>query len=127
MGMYGAIVATFALYTDFMAYKGGVYRGQQIDESYRLGMHVVQLLGWGLTNSGGKYWIAENSWGSSWGENQYFQPCSVTDCKGPFSKHPTASDRTAQTQPYGRMSSEMAVPGMATMTEDARYIRILGS
>lgn len=82
--IYGAIVATFALYSDFVSYKGGIFSGQQVDETYRLGNHAVQLIGWGVDTAGSKYWIAENSWGASWGENQYLQPCSVTDCQGPF-------------------------------------------
>lgn len=41
----------------------------------------MQLLGWGADKAGPKYWIAENSWGPLWGENQFFQPCSVTNCQ----------------------------------------------
>merc|ERR1712014_6522 len=41
------------------------------------------MLGWGMDASK-KYWVAENSWGAAWGENQNFQKCSVQDCRGPL-------------------------------------------
>merc|ERR1719329_569916 len=71
--LYGAVVASFAVYPEFLTYRQGIYRARQFNEQTRLGTHAVQLLGWGANpSSQAKYWIAENSWGI-WGENQDFQ------------------------------------------------------
>mmetsp|Transcript_43759 Transcript_43759/g.76792 ORF Transcript_43759/g.76792 Transcript_43759/m.76792 type:complete len:793 (+) Transcript_43759:105-2483(+) len=84
--MYGAITASFTLLPDFLLYREGIYTGTRMDATESLGTHAVQLIGWGIesTMDPGKYWIAENSWGPLWGENQDFQRCSVVDCRGPF-------------------------------------------
>lgn len=83
--LYGAVAGGFALYSDFIRYRSGVYQAQQVDEFKRLGTHIVQIIGWGVTKvPKAKYWIAENSWGQNWGENQNFQPCSSLSCRGRF-------------------------------------------
>ncbi len=54
----------FTVYEDFMSYKGGVYHhvtGKQ------LGGHAVKIVGWGEN-----FWIVANSWGTSWGEQGFF-------------------------------------------------------
>lgn len=35
--------------------------------------HNVEILGWGETKSGVKYWIGRNSWGTYWGEGGFFR------------------------------------------------------
>lgn len=65
----GPVQTGFIVYEDFMHYKSGVYNhthGQQ------LGGHAVKIVGWGEEN-GVEYWIAQNSWGPSWGENGFFR------------------------------------------------------
>lgn len=103
--LYGAIVASFAVYPEFLAYRQGIYRARQFNEQTRLGTHAVQLLGWGSNPTGDKYWIAENSWGT-WGENQDFQRCSVVDCRGrlcpaPDNLNPDCSDSAVWQDAFG--------------------------
>jgi hypothetical protein len=35
------------------------------------GDHAMVITGWGTTGTGKKYWIIQNSWGSSWGNNGF--------------------------------------------------------
>jgi len=64
----GPIETAFDVYEDFMNYTSGVY----IQHSNQfLGGHAVKVLGWGALN-GVSYWLAQNSWGTSWGMSGYF-------------------------------------------------------
>ncbi len=65
----GPIEAGFEVYADFMNYKSGIYV-RHSDEL--LGGHAVKTVGWGTLN-GVNYWVVQNSWGPSWGENGYFR------------------------------------------------------
>lgn len=50
-------------------YTGGVFSGASgsaLD-------HCVQLVGYGVTSTGAKYWTIKNQWGSTWGENGYMR------------------------------------------------------
>ena len=51
-------------------YKSGVWDDETCDPSVL--NHAVTLVGYG-TEKGGEYWIAKNSWSSSWGEDGYFR------------------------------------------------------
>lgn len=33
------------------------------------GQHVVKVVGWGRDEKKRDYWLVENTWGSSWGED----------------------------------------------------------
>merc|ERR1719159_2041311 len=77
----GPLVVSFEPSDDFMFYSGGVFtqikagvpaplhatntEWQQVD-------HAVLLIGWG-EEMGQKYWLVQNSWGTSWGEDGYFR------------------------------------------------------
>ena len=66
---HGYIQTGFTVYSDFMSYKGGIYEHKS---GYVMGGHAVVIVGWGVEN-GVHYWIAQNSWGKSWGENGFFR------------------------------------------------------
>lgn len=65
----GPVEAAFIVYDDFFSYTSGVYTHVSGDVA---GGHAIKLLGWGTDASGTPYWIAANSWGTSWGMNGYF-------------------------------------------------------
>lgn len=56
---------SLAVYNTFMTYKGGVLSSIS---GPQLGAHAVAGLGYGV-DQGTKYWLIQNSWGLSWGEN----------------------------------------------------------
>jgi len=65
----GPVEAAFTVYQDFVTYKSGVYvhtSGQV------LGGHAVKMIGYGTTSSGEDYWLVQNSWTTTWGDNGYF-------------------------------------------------------
>lgn len=70
----GPIFVGFQVYEDFMTYSGGVYSHASGGAA---GGHAVTIIGWGETDSGLKYWICQNSWGSHWGENVRCGACSL--------------------------------------------------
>jgi len=67
---YGPVSTWMAVYTDFYYYKSGVY--QPTTNSF-LGYHAVKVIGWGVDSYYGNYWIAQNSWGTTWGDQGYFR------------------------------------------------------
>ena len=66
---YGSIDSLFVVYEDFQHYKSGIYQHMY---GKALGMHSVRLIGWGVER-GEKYWLAANSWGTSFGDAGYFK------------------------------------------------------
>ncbi|MBN3304004.1 dipeptidyl peptidase 1 [Amia ocellicauda] len=74
---YGPMGVAFEVYPDFMTYSGGIYHHTGLRDEFNpfeLTNHAVLLVGYGSDpNSGEKYWIVKNSWGSGWGEDGYFR------------------------------------------------------
>jgi C1A family cysteine protease len=74
---HGPFEATILVYSDFFGYTEGVYR----HTSGQLGGgHAVTIVGYDDEEG---YWIAKNSWGTSWGENGWFRiaygECGIDD------------------------------------------------
>jgi len=64
----GPVEAAFTVYEDFVNYKSGVYRHTT---GKVLGGHAIKVIGFGVLN-GTHYWLCENSWTSTWGDDGYF-------------------------------------------------------
>lgn len=57
---------------DFVLYKEGVFDGgKNCSYDFAHLNHEVLLIGWGSNGLGADYWIAKNSWGTSWGMGGY--------------------------------------------------------
>ena len=54
----------------FDEYSGGVIQDPM---TYNHTTHVVAIVGWGEEQSGLKYWIGRNSYGTTWGEGGWFR------------------------------------------------------
>merc|ERR1719379_1190892 len=68
----GPIVMAFTVYKDFMTYRSGIYRPTTTKVT---GMHGTTAIGYGPG-----YFLAMNSWGSTWGDKGSFK-MSDTCCK----------------------------------------------
>lgn len=63
----GPIASSMVIYSDFWAYRGGVY--EHVSGASE-GYHVVTIVGW---DDGNQSWLARNSWGEDWGQDGYFE------------------------------------------------------
>jgi len=55
--------------SDLMMYKSGIYTSSTCSKDQL--DHAVLVVGYGITNTGQKYYIIKNSWGTSWGQDGY--------------------------------------------------------
>jgi len=65
----GPVEACFEVYSDFVNYKSGVYQYQNGTD---LGGHCIKIIGWGVENKT-PYWLCNNSWTTTWGDNGQFK------------------------------------------------------
>lgn len=66
----GPITCKTAVSDDLMDYSGGIFHDKTGEMQIR---HAVEVVGWGTTKDGVKYWIVRNSWGTYWGENGFYR------------------------------------------------------
>jgi len=79
----GPIVIAFECPSALFYYSGGVFSSEcsvpsEDEEStlvnnWEATNHAVVGVGWGVDESGLKYWIIQNTWGNRWGESGYFR------------------------------------------------------
>lgn len=70
----GPLVCFYAVYQDFFAYGGGVYRKQATingQPNTLAGYHLMEVVGYDDHQS---CWIVKNSWGTGWGEAGPYSP-----------------------------------------------------
>ena len=68
---HGPIYLSMVVFSDFKAYKGGVYAPLEYEV---LGTHAIKCLGWGWDEGlQTYYWVCANSWTTSWGEEGFFR------------------------------------------------------
>lgn len=77
----GPVIGCFAVYSDFLAYRSGVYRHVS---GHLTGYHAVCMVGYDDRRG---CWIAKNSWGTGWGTGGFFDiaygECGI-DSQFPF-------------------------------------------
>ncbi|EMD48432.1 cysteine protease 8, putative [Entamoeba histolytica HM-3:IMSS] len=64
-------VAMDASFVKFQLYKSGAYTDKKCKKSFFALNHEVSAVGYGVVD-GIECWIIRNSWGTTWGENGYF-------------------------------------------------------
>lgn len=79
----GPLVMSFEPKEDFMYYEQGIYHSlpNKIHQEWEQVDHAVLLIGYG-EEDGKTYWLAQNSWGSDWGEHGYFRMVRGQDESG---------------------------------------------
>jgi cathepsin B len=65
----GPVESAFTVYADFPTYKSGVYSHKTGAE---LGGHAIKIVGYG-TDQGVDYWLVQNSWTTTWGDDGFFK------------------------------------------------------
>jgi cathepsin B len=66
----GPVESSLSVYQDFFSYSSGVYT---YTWGAFVGGHSIKIVGWGYSTSNGvSYWICQNSWGTSWGNQGFF-------------------------------------------------------
>lgn len=69
VGTVGPVSVAIDAEDDFMMYKSGVFSSKSCSTSML--DHAVLVVGYGVTNTGQKYYIVKNSWNTSWGMDGY--------------------------------------------------------
>ena len=74
----GPVTSMMYLYKDYYNYKSGIYI-HNIKYNNVLGYHSITLMGWGVED-GVKYWLIQDSYGKSKGENGFIKIKIGDDC-----------------------------------------------
>jgi len=66
----GPIACGIDATTQFHAYTGGIFNDTTGATDIN---HIIELVGYGFSNTSVPFWIGRNSWGTYWGEGGFFQ------------------------------------------------------
>mmetsp|Transcript_64267 Transcript_64267/g.74705 ORF Transcript_64267/g.74705 Transcript_64267/m.74705 type:complete len:375 (+) Transcript_64267:32-1156(+) len=87
LSSFGPIAVGMQATDDFLSYDGGIYQSTSCQNNTQMVNHVITIIGYGTDdNTQTDYWIAKNSWGSSWGEEGYVRikrgtnVCGLANC-----------------------------------------------
>ena len=64
----GPVITASQIYLDLLTYKSGVYSYIDGTKKFR-GLQQWKIVGWDQDSNGDTYWLAENTWGETWGED----------------------------------------------------------
>ena len=74
----GPVTSMMNLYNDYFYYKSGIYIHNSKYNTV-LGFHSITIMGWGVEN-GIKYWLIQDSYGASKGENGFIKILIGDEC-----------------------------------------------
>ena len=74
----GPVTSMMNLYNDYFYYKSGLYIHNSKYNTV-LGFHSITIMGWGVEN-GIKYWLIQDSYGASKGENGFIKILIGDEC-----------------------------------------------
>ena len=64
----GPVVISILVYRDFLLYNKGIYKPVEGTQKFKAATHLLKLVGWDTDEKKREYWIVENNWGETWGE-----------------------------------------------------------
>uniref|UniRef100_A0A914E368 Uncharacterized protein n=1 Tax=Acrobeloides nanus TaxID=290746 RepID=A0A914E368_9BILA len=80
---YGPVNIGINVPPDMKPYAGGIYHPSDYDCMGKiLGTHALNIVGYGTSDAGEKYWIIKNSWGQNWGieKGYYYMARGINSC-----------------------------------------------
>ena len=79
----GPVSSMMYIYGDYYNYKSGIYVHNSGYKNW-IGFHSIAIMGWGV-NNGVKYWLIQDSYGKSKGENGFIKVKIGDDCGAGYS------------------------------------------
>lgn len=70
LSVQGPVASLMSVTREFLLYRDGIY-DETLSEYKLEGNQAVKIVGWGADDEGQEYWIVENSWGTSWGQDGF--------------------------------------------------------
>lgn len=76
--LYGPLTIGYMVYSGFEQFFSSPDNAKAVFSStsplgQQMGGHAVDIVGWGTSQAGTKYWLVRNSWGPYWADGGYFR------------------------------------------------------